>query len=260
MGRRRRLILTDAQLDRYARHIVLKEIGGAGQVRLLQSRVTVIGAGGIGSPVLQYLAASGVGQLTIIDDDRVSLSNLQRQVLFATEDVGAPKVDIAAARIGAINPDVVVNAISTRIGSGNAAELLGGADVIVDGSDNFATRLAVADTAYALKIPLVSAAIGQFHGQIGTWRGWEEGKPCYRCFVGDAHDAEDCDSCSEVGVLGAMVGMMGSWAAMEAIRQLCGFGEDAGGKLHIVDGLAPSTRTIRMPKDPGCTTCGIQQS
>lgn len=250
------MTLTDAQLDRYARHIVLKEIGGAGQMRLLESRVTVIGAGGIGSPVLQYLAAAGVGHLTVIDDDRVSLSNLQRQVLFGTQDVGAYKVGIAAVRISQINPDVAVNAIRTRITAENAAALLAGADVIVDGSDNFATRLAVADTAHALEIPLISAAIGQFHGQLGTWRGWEEGKPCYRCFVGDAHDADDCDTCSDVGVLGAMVGMMGSWAAMEAVRQLTGFGDDAAGKLHIVDGLAPSMRTIRMPKDPGCSTCG----
>ena len=252
----RSIDLTDQQLDRYARHIVLREIGGAGQVRLLQSKVVVIGAGGIGSPVLQYLAAAGVGHLTIIDDDRVSLSNLQRQVLFGTDDIGVYKVGIAAMRIGQINPDVAVNAIRARIDAGNAAELLTGADVIVDGSDNFATRLIVADTANALRIPLVSAAIGQFHGQIGTYRGWEADKPCYRCFVGDAHDAEDCDSCSEVGVLGAMVGLMGSFAAMEAIRVLTGFGEEQAGKLQIFDGLAPSMRTIRLPKDPECKTCG----
>jgi molybdopterin-synthase adenylyltransferase len=248
--------LSDEQLDRYARHIVLREIGGAGQMRLLASRAAVIGAGGIGSPVIQYLAVAGVGHLTIIDDDQVSLSNLQRQVLFSSDDVGAYKVEIAAARVGQINPDVAVNAIRTRIGASNAAELLEGADVIIDGSDNFATRLVVADTAHNLRIPLVSAAIGQFHGQIGTFRGWEEGKPCYRCFVGDAHDADDCDSCSEVGVLGAMVGLMGSFAAMEAIRTLSGFGEDQAGKLHIFDGLMPGMRTIRLPKDPACSTCG----
>ena len=249
------MILTDDQLDRYARHIVLKEIGGAGQVRLLESRATIIGAGGIGSPVLQYLAAAGVGHLTIIDDDRVSLPNLQRQILFGTDDVGAYKVEIAAARLNRLNPEIAISTVRARIAPNNAAQLLSGADVIVDGSDNFATRLAVADSAYVLEIPLVSAAIGQFHGQIGTWRGWEAGKPCYRCFVGDAHDVDDCDSCSEVGVLGAMVGMMGSWAAMEAIRVLHPFGDDTGGKLHIVDGLAPGVRTIVMPKDPGCSTC-----
>lgn len=248
--------LSDAQLDRYARHIVLKEIGGAGQVRLLKSHVIVIGAGGIGSPVLLYLAAAGVGRISVIDDDVVSLSNLQRQILFATDEVGQPKAATAADRLDEINPDCHVDAVQVRIDADNAATLLSGCDVIVDGSDNFATRLAVADAAHRLHIPLVSAAIGQFHGQIGTWRGWEEDKPCYRCFVGDAHDADDCDSCSEVGVLGAMVGLMGSWAAMEAIRVLYPFGDDPAGRLHIVDGLAPSFRTIRMPKDPACSTCG----
>jgi molybdopterin-synthase adenylyltransferase len=248
--------LTDDQLDRYSRHLVLKEIGGAGQAKLRAAHVLVVGAGGIGSPVLHYLAAAGLGHITLVDDDRVSLSNLQRQVLFGTEDVGAHKVGIAAVQINRINPDVAVNAKRTRIGPDNAAEIMQGVDIVIDGSDNFATRLVVADTAYALHIPLVSAAIGQFHGQLGTWRGWEEGKPCYRCFVGDAYDAEDCDSCSEVGVLGAMVGLMGSFAAMEVIRQIVGFGEDQAGKLHIFDGLAPSMRSIKMPKDPGCKTCG----
>jgi molybdopterin-synthase adenylyltransferase len=250
------LTLSDAQLDRYARHIVLKEIGGAGQEKIRAARVLVIGAGGIGSPVLQYLAAAGIGHITVVDDDRVSLSNLQRQVLFGTEDIGAYKVDIAATQINRINPDVVVTAHCARIGPDNAAALTQGADIIVDGSDNFATRLVVADTAYALRVPLISAAIGQFHGQLGVWRGWEEGKPCYRCFVGDAHDAEDCDSCSDVGVLGAMVGLMGSFAAMEVVRLISGFGEDQAGKLHIFDGLVPSMRSIKMPKDPGCSTCG----
>lgn len=250
------MTLSDKQLDRYARHIVLKEIGGAGQVHLLESRIVVIGAGGIGSPALLYLAAAGVGHITIIDDDQVSLSNLQRQVLFTSGDIGEGKVDVAAARIGQLNPDVQVTAVRARIVAENAKALLNGADVIIDGSDNFATRLVVADTAHALRIPLVSAAIGQFHGQIGTYRGWEEGKPCYRCFVGDAHDPEECDSCSEVGVLGAMVGLMGSFASMEAIRALYPFGDDQSGKLHIFDGLGPMMRTIKLPKDPGCSTCG----
>jgi molybdopterin-synthase adenylyltransferase len=249
------LNLTDGQLDRYARHIVLKEIGGAGQARLLAARVVVIGAGGIGSPVLQYLAAAGAGNITVIDNDVVSLSNLQRQVLFGSDDVGAKKVAVAARRIGEINPDVAVHPVEARIAVENAEALLAGADVIVDGSDNFATRLAVADTACRLHIPLVSAAIGQFHGQIGTFRGWEADKPCYRCFVGDAFDADDCDNCSELGVLGAMVGLMGSFAAMEAIRVITGFGEVQAGKLHIFDGLTPEMRTIRLPKDPGCATC-----
>lgn len=247
--------LSDEQLERFARHIILKDIGGAGQVRLIRAHVVVIGAGGIGSPVLLYLAAAGVGKLTIIDDDVVSLSNLQRQILFGTNDVGAAKVDRAAEAVRHLNPGTQCRTVAGRINVDNAHEWLAGADVIVDGSDNFATRLAVADAALSLRTPLVSAAIGQFHGQIGTFCGWDADKPCYRCFVGDAHDADECDSCSEVGVLGAMVGLMGSFAAMEAIRVITGFGEAQAGKLHIIDGLGPSFRTIRLPKDPACLSC-----
>lgn len=247
--------LTDQQLERYARHIVLKEIGGAGQARLNGARVVVIGAGGIGSPALLYLAAAGVGQITVIDDDGVSLSNLQRQILFDTDAVNEPKALVAKRRLAAINPDVIVSDQMMRISAGNAEKLIADAHVILDGSDNFATRLAVSDAATRLRIPLVSAAIGQFHGQIGTFRGWEADKPCYRCFVGDAFDADDCDNCSDVGVLGAMVGVMGSFAAMEAIRAITGFGEDQAGKLHVFDGLKPEMRTIRLPKDPACSGC-----
>ncbi len=249
------MTLTDQQLDRYARHIVLKEIGGAGQVKLLGSHVFLIGAGGIGCPAIQYLAAAGVGHLTVIDDDVVSLSNLQRQVLYTTDDVGRAKVEVAANMVSRINPDVRVNTLQRRITADDTPTLFDGVDVILDGSDNFMTRLIVNDLAVAARVPLVSAAIGQFHGQLGTFRGWEADKPCYRCFVGDAHDPDDCDSCSEVGVLGAMVGLMGTFAAMEAIRVITGFGEDQAGKLQIIDGLAPSMRAIRLPKDPGCSTC-----
>ncbi len=248
--------LSDAQLERFARHIVLKDIGGAGQKKLLSARATVIGAGGIGSPVLLYLAAAGVGHIRVIDDDAVSLSNLQRQILFGEADIGRSKVSTVAAKLGKLNRDALIDAVHVRIDAENAAELLINCDVVVDGSDNFKTRLIVADTCNALKIPLVSAAIGQFHGQLATWRGWEADQPCYRCFVGDAHDPEDCDGCAEVGVLGPMVGMMGCWAAIETVRVLTGFGDDPAGKLHIIDGLAPSMRTIKMPKDPGCSTCG----
>ena len=252
------MTLTDLQLDRYARHIVLKEIGGEGQRKLLESTVAIVGAGGIGAPVIQYLAAAGIGALRVIDDDVVSLDNLQRQVLFATADVGRAKVDVAGEVVAGLNPDVRFTGIAARLDSGNVAELLAGADVVVDGSDNFATRLTVSDHATAARIPLVSAAIGQFQAQIGTFRGWEPDKPCYRCFVGDAFDAEDCDSCAELGVLGALPGLAGSWAAMEAMRQIVGFGAEATGKLHIFDGLAPSLRTIRIVKDPACKGCGRQ--
>jgi adenylyltransferase/sulfurtransferase len=248
--------LRDDQLDRYARHIVLKEIGGEGQLKLLRARVALIGAGGIGSPAVQYLAAAGVGTLRVIDEDVVSLDNLQRQVLFGTADVGQPKVERAGEAVRRLNPDVAFEGVRARLTSGNVGELLGGADLVLDGSDNFATRLTVSDHCTAARIPLVSAAIGQFQAQVGTFRGWKADAPCYRCFVGDAFDAEDCDSCSELGVLGAMVGIAGSFAALEAIRQIVGFGGDSRGKLHVFDGLAPAMRTIRIVKDPGCRTCG----
>jgi adenylyltransferase/sulfurtransferase len=249
-------VLTDDELNRYARHIVLREVGGAGQVKLRGARVAVVGAGGIGVPVLQYLAAAGTGALTVIDDDVVSASNLQRQVIYGTADIGTAKALRATRRLFEINPYVAVTPVMQRLDGGNADTLLAGHDVVVDGSDSFATRLSVADAAYRLHIPLVSAAIGQFHGQIGTWTGWLADQPCYRCYVGNAFDADDCDTCAEDGVLGAMTGWMGSMAALEAIRAIVGFGESAAGKLHVIDGLTPSMRTIRMPKDPGCSTCG----
>lgn len=248
--------LSDEELERYARHIVLRDVGGPGQMKIRAAKVLVIGAGGIGSPAIQYLAAAGIGALAIVDDDVVSLSNLQRQVLFTTEDVGQSKAELAAKRVREINPNVAVTDIAERITAENAAEMLRNMDVVLDGSDNFKTRLAVADAANAARVPLVSAAIGQFHGQLGTFRGWEADKPCYRCFVGDAHDAEDCDSCADLGVLGAMVGMLGAMAAMEALRVVTGFGSDQAGKLHVIDGLDLTMRSIRLPKDQGCTNCG----
>ena len=250
------MTLSDEQLDRYQRHIVLKEVGGEGQRRLLGATITVIGAGGIGSPALLYLAAAGIGELRIVDDDQVSLDNLQRQVLFGSEDVGAAKAGRATAALGRLNPDPKLIPLPHRLTEQNVRELLGGSDLVLDGSDNFATRLVVSDHCTRARIPLVSAAIGQFQAQIGAFRGWEQDKPCYRCFVGDAFDAEDCDSCSELGVLGAMAGIAGSWAAMEAIRALTGFGEEQAGKLHIFDGLKPGLRSIRLVKDAACKGCG----
>lgn len=250
------MILSDDQLDRYARHIVLREIGGEGQVRLLAASVAVVGAGGIGCPAVQYLAAAGVGRLRLIDDDAVSLDNLQRQVLFGVADLGRAKVEVVREAVGRLNPDVVVESARARIGRDNAPSLLAGVDLVLDGSDNFATRLLVSDWCTQARVPLVSAAIGQFQAQVGTWRGWEPERPCYRCFVGDAFDAEDCDTCAELGVLGAMAGLAGSWAALEAVRQIVGFGDEAVGKVHVFDGLAPSMRTLRIAKDAGCATCG----
>lgn len=248
-------MLTDTELDRYARHIVLPHVGASGQLKIRSARILVIGAGGIGSAVIPALAAAGVGMMRIADDDAVSLSNLQRQTLFSTADIGRAKVDVAAERIAALNPHIAVETQAARVDAGNLPALLSGVDLVIDGSDNFATRLAVSDAATAARVPLVSAAIAQFHGQVGTFRGWEADKPCYRCFVGDALDPDECDSCAEQGVLGAMVAMVGGFAAMEALRHITGFGEDAAGKLHVIDGLAPAWRTISLPKDKACRGC-----
>lgn len=250
------MILTDRQLDRYARHIVLRDVGGSGQSKLLSSHVLLIGAGGIGCPAMQYLAAAGVGTISIVDDDNVALSNLQRQVLYSESDIGTPKVDAARTAINRLNPDVTVHALNQRISADTPVSLLANVDAVIDGSDNFSTRLIVNDLCLAARVPLVSAAIGQFHGQIGTFTGWQDDAPCYRCFVGDAHDPDDCDDCATQGVLGAMCGLMGSFAAMEAIRMITGFGEVQTGKLHLFDGLRPGMRTITLPKDPECGSCG----
>ena len=249
------MTLSEDQLDRYARHIVLKEIGGFGQRRLLDATVAIVGAGGIGSPAIQYLAAAGIGRLRVIDDDTVSLSNLQRQTLFTTRDVGARKVAMAANAVQRMNPDVRVQGLPRRLDRESAAALLHGADVVLDGSDNFATRLAVADAALASRIPLVSAAVGQFEGQLGVYRGWEPDKPCYHCFVGGEPGRAEA-SCADQGVLGALTGVLGSLAAIEAIRAILGFGEDSAGKLLLVDALAFRFRTIALPKDPGCRCAG----
>ncbi|HEY0413486.1 MAG TPA: HesA/MoeB/ThiF family protein [Allosphingosinicella sp.] len=250
------MTLSERQLDRYARHIVLKEIGGEGQNKLLATHVVLVGAGGIGSPALQYFAAAGIGRITLVDDDAVSFDNLQRQTLFGTADVGRAKMEVAGEAVARLNPDVAFTGVRERLGPANVADLLQGADLVLDGSDNFATRLVVSDHCTAARVPLVSAAIGQFQAQVGTFLGWLPDRPCYRCFVGDAFDAEDCDSCSEFGVLGAMAGIAGSFAALEAIRQIVGFGGDSAGKLHVFDGLAPGMRTLRIVKDPACSACG----
>jgi adenylyltransferase/sulfurtransferase len=247
--------LSDQQLTRYARHIILREIGGDGQKRLLGASVALVGAGGIGSPAIQYLAGAGIGRLIVIDDDRVELSNLQRQTLFGSDSVGAPKAIAAREAVARLNPDVMVEPHVTRIDAANADELIAGADVVIDGSDKFATRLAVADAALAARIPLVSAAVGAFEGQLALFRGWEADKPCYRCFVGDDPDRPEA-SCADQGVLGALTGVVGSLAALEAIRAIVPFGEDSAGKLLLIDALALRIRTIALPTDPGCRWCG----
>jgi molybdopterin/thiamine biosynthesis adenylyltransferase len=247
------------RLDRFARHIVLPEIGGAGQVALARAHVVLVGCGGIGSPALQYLAAAGVGQLTLIDDDVVEASNLQRQTIFSTGDIGRGKADAAANWVRHFDLALEVRARQARIGAGNAGELIAGADVVLDGCDNFATRLAVSDACVKAGVPLTSAALGRFQGQVGNFAGHLPGEPCYRCWVGDAFDAEDCDTCAADGVLGAMAGMVGCMGAMAAIRVLleghAALGDPQWGKLQLLDGLAPSLRTIRVPKDETCRGC-----
>lgn len=250
------------RLDRFARHIILPEIGGAGQMRLAASHVLLIGAGGIGSPALQYLAAAGIGQITIVDDDIVEASNLQRQTLFAADDVGRSKADAAGEWVRRFDPAIAVTGLSARIGKDNARDIMATADVVLDGSDNFATRLAVSDACVAGRIALCTAAIGRFQGQVAAFAGHREDHACYRCFVGDAFDADDCDSCADQGVLGAMAGMVGAFGAMAAIRVLlegvATLGDPQWGQLHVFDGLRPSLRTMRIARDPACRGCAAR--
>ena len=246
------MTLTDDELDRYARHIVLPQVGGAGQLRLKAARVAIVGAGGIGAAVIPALAGAGIGHLTIIDGDRVDLSNLQRQPLYGTAQVGMDKARLAAQFVMARNPHVRLNAIGERIDPANAADLLAGHDLIIDGTDNFATRLLVSDTCVASGIPLLSAAAQQFQGQIALFRA----RPCYRCFVGDAFDTDDCDNCAELGVLGALTGTVGNFAALIAIQFLAGMSHGVSGTLHLFDALALDWRRIRIPADPACRACG----
>jgi adenylyltransferase/sulfurtransferase len=248
--------LTDRELERYARQIVLPQFGGVGQRRLKAASILVVGAGGIGSPVISGLSAAGVGKLTIIDDDLVEAGNLHRQPIFRDEDVGKPKAELAAGFVRILNPHVEVSAIRKRIGVGNAPMLLTGHDLVIDGSDNFATRLAVSDACVSLGTALLSAAAVQLQGQVALFRA----RPCYRCFVGDAFDAEDCDTCAEQGVLGPLAATAGSFAALMAVNMVAGIGQDLAGKLHLFDGASLSWRQIRIPADPGCKACGQPSS
>jgi adenylyltransferase/sulfurtransferase len=244
--------LSDEELDRYARHIVLPQLGGVGQRKLKAAKVAVVGAGGIGSAVIPALAGAGVGKITIIDDDAVELANLHRQPLFSESDAGRAKAELAAEFVRKLNHFVQAEPVRERIDAANAAQILGGHDLVIDGSDNFATRLAVSDACVALGDPLVSAAAVQFQGQIGLFRS----QPCYRCFVGDAFDADDCDNCAELGVLGALAATAGSFAALLAINSLIGIADDQAGRVHLFDGEKLSWRAISIPADPDCRGCG----
>jgi molybdopterin-synthase adenylyltransferase len=246
------MALSDEELDRYARHIVLPQIGGAGQLRLKGARIAIVGAGGIGAGAIPALIGAGIGHLTIIDDDRVELSNLQRQPLYTSNQVGERKVQLAARFVGKRNPHVECRTVADRIDGDNADAILSDHDLILDGTDNFATRLVVSDAAVRLNTPLISGAALQFQGQVALFRG----KPCYRCFVGDAFDADDCDTCAELGVLGALTGTIGNFAALLAVRAIVGIGSDVAGRLHLLDGLSLNWRQIRIAADPACKACG----
>ena len=253
------MTLPPARLDRFARHIVLPEIGGAGQVALAAAHVALIGLGGIGSPVLQYLAGAGIGRFTLIDDDTVEVSNLQRQTIFSQADVGHSKAEAAAAWVARFDGALDGRAVPLRVGGDNTARVIAGATVVLDGCDNFSTRLAVSDACVASCIPLVSAAVGRFQGQVAAFAGHRPGEACYRCFVGDAFDAEDCDSCADDGMLGAMAGWTGTFAALVAVRVvlegITALGDPQWGRLHVLDGLIPGLRTMRIVKDPACKGC-----
>ena len=239
-------MLSREELERYARHIVLRDVGGPGQARLKQARVLVIGAGGLGAPVLFYLAAAGVGTLGVVDDDLVSLSNLQRQVVHSTGDIGDAKVDSAAAAIARLNPHVTVERHAVRIESGNALELIAAYDLVLDGSDNFATRYLVSDACYFAKKPLVTGALGTFDAALTTVRAHErtasgEPNPTFRCLFPEPPPPGSIPACSEAGILGALPGIAGSMMALEAIREIVGFGEGLVGRLLMID-----THTMRF--------------
>ena len=238
------------EVERYARHLVLREVGGAGQQALKASTVAIVGAGGLGAPASLYLAAAGVGRLRLIDDDAVEVSNLQRQVLFATADVGVAKVEAAARRLVALNPHVAIEPRRERLGAENAAALLAGADLVLDGTDDFATRFAVNAACVADGISLVSGAIGRWTGQVGVFAG----RPCYRCLVPEI--PPEAETCSVVGVVGALAGVIGAMMAVEAVKLLARSGDPLAGRLLLYDALSAETRTLTIAADPACPVCG----
>jgi molybdopterin/thiamine biosynthesis adenylyltransferase len=253
-------MLSDEELDRYARHLVLREVGGAGQAKIRAARVLIVGAGGLGSPAALYLAAAGIGKLGLADDDAVSLSNLQRQILFRTKDIGRPKVEAGAEALKALNPGVRIESHHTRITAANAMALIAGYDIVADGSDNFATRFLLNDACFFAKKPLVSAAVTEFEGQLATYKGYEPDCPCYRCLFAAPPPPGTVPNCSETGVLGAAAGVMGSLQALEVLKEAAGLGTGLVGKILTYKALTAEFRTVRLPKDPGCPLCGTSPS
>ena len=254
------MALSDEELERYARHIVLREVGGAGQTRLRAARVLVIGAGGLGSPLILYLAAAGVGTIGVVDFDTVSLSNLQRQIAHRTADIGRLKTDSARDAVRAINPGVTIEAHPVRLTVENALELIGRYDIVADGSDNFATRFLVNDACYFAKKTLVSAAVTEFDGQLATYKPHAGDDPCYRCLCPEPPPPGTAPSCSETGILGAAAGVMGTLQALEVMKEIIGIGDSLAGHLLIYDALSARFRTVRVRRDPGCALCGERPS
>jgi adenylyltransferase/sulfurtransferase len=249
--------MTEAQIRRYARHIVLPEIGGVGQSRLIAARVLVIGAGGLGAPALQYLAAAGIGTLGVVDDDTVDLSNLQRQIIHRTSDIGISKADSARRTLGDINPEVKVCAHKERLTTANAEHIVAGYDVVADGSDNFATRYLLNDTCYHLEKILVSAAILRFDGQISTYKAWQgDGHPCLRCIFPAAPSEDSVPSCAQAGVLGALAGTLGALQATEVVKEILGIGRSLSGRLLTYDALDAAFDEMAITKRSDCPTCG----
>lgn len=249
--------LRDDQIERYARHIILKEVGGPGQARLLNARVLVIGAGGLGSSIIMYLAAAGIGTIGAVDFDEVSLSNLQRQILHTTARVGMPKVESAARAVHELNSDVRLVQHNERLTAANAMQLISQYDIVADGSDNFATRFLVNDAAFFARKTLVSGALSQFDGQIATFKPYASGDhPCYRCIYREPPPPGLAPSCAEAGILGALAGVVGSLQAVEVLKEVVGIGESLSGKLALYDALNAAWRTVKVRRDPKCALCG----
>ena len=250
------MALSDEELERYARHIVLREVGGPGQAKLHAAKVLVVGAGGLGSPVILYLAAAGVGTIGIVDFDAVSVSNLQRQIAHRTADVERLKTKSARDAALAINPHVRIETHTERLDDANASELISSYDIVADGSDNFETRFLVSDTCFLAKKTLVSAAVTEFSGQLATYKPHVGDYPCYRCLFPESPQPGSIPSCSETGILGAAAGVMGSLQALEVMKEIIGIGESLAGRLLIYDALTARFRTVRVPRDPACNLCG----
>ena len=248
--------LTDAQFERYARHLILDEVGEAGQAKLLASRVLVVGAGGLGSPVALYLAAAGVGTLGLVDSDKVDLTNLQRQIVHAQDTVGLRKVDSAAATLRRLDPAIRVETHDMRVDAGNVDALVRGYDLVVDGSDNFATRYLVHDACYFAKKPLVSGALLRFEGQLSTFKAYDGKHACYRCLFPTPPPADLIPRCEEAGILGSVAGVIGTLQATEVLKELLGLGTSLAGALLIYDALDTQFRRIGVPRDGSCALCG----